>query len=385
MRIEEMKLDPGPLLPNFPIREECLYLDHAAISPLPRPVSQAMLKAIQVRETSVGNLFEVHDTSIMACRHLGAEFIGCELEDISLVPSTSAGLSMLAEGLSWNKGDEIILGEAEFAANCAAWLHLEARGVRVRRFGQKDGRIDLEKLEAEFSPKTRLLAVSWVSFHSGWTAPLEEISNLCRKHKTILVVDAIQGLGILPMRMKKWGIDAVVAGGHKWLLGPEGCALMATSPELRRRLRPVMSGWKNVQLQGGTYFLHELRFFEDGRRFEAGSISTTTLAGLAAALDLLSTVGIENISARIEKLNRILTRILLAHGWQLISPGSGHSCSGIVAGRPKRSDLQEAQKRLQERHVLVAIREKNLRLSPHFYLTTGELEALDRILDKCGL
>jgi len=380
------QLDLAPLLPEFPIREECLYLDHASFSPLPRPVSRAILSSVQRRETAAFACADDDERSLMSCRHLGAELIGCELDDVSIIPSTSAGLSMIAGGLDWKEGDEIILGAAEFASNTAPWLNLASRGVRIRRFDQEHGRVDVERVRELMNESTRVVAISWVSFFSGWVAPLAELAGLCRQHRAVLVVDAIQGLGAIPMKMKNLRIDAVIADGRKWLMGPDGCALMATSPRLRAGLKPVLAGWKNVVLPRRSHLLEQLAFFDDGRRFESGAISGPSLAGLAAALDLISTTGMEAIFARIEKINRILTRILLAHGWELISPGSGHACSGIVAGRPpRRVDLGEARERLRERHIITAVREGYLRLSPHYYITTGELEALDKILGKCGL
>jgi len=385
MAVAGTQLDLGPLLPEFPIREECLYLDHAAISPLPRPVSRAMLDVLKMRESGLHELGDSPDRAAMACRHLGAELIGCDGEDISLVPSTSAGLSIVAGGLQWKKGDEVLLGAEEFAANVATWLQLERQGVRIRRYPQDKGRVEFGTLKEHLSPKTRVLALSWVSFHTGWVAPLEEISRLCQSSDTLLIVDAIQGLGALPMEMNRWKLDAVVADGHKWLLGPEGCALLATSERLREQMQPVLSGWKNVKLPENSYFMEKVDFLEGGRAFESGSISTVSLAGLSAALDLISTVGMRGIQSRIEMLNRNLTRILLSHGWEILSPGSGHACSGIVAGKPKRVPAEEAAIRLKERHVIGAVRQGLLRLSPHFYTTTGELEALHRILSKCGL
>lgn len=378
-------LDLGPLLREFPLREECLYLDHAAISPLPRSVSQAMLDAVKIRESGLHESGDFAEKAAMACRHLGAELIGCEGEDISLVPSTSAGLSIVAQGLKWHKGDEVLIGEEEFAANVSPWLNLESRGVKIRRYAQDSGRVEISILEKLITKKTRVIALSWVSFHSGWVAPLDNISKLCREYDVLLIVDAIQGLGALPMRMQAWQIDAVIADGHKWLMGPEGCALLASSGRLRKQMQPVLSGWKNIQLSPDSYFLKNLNFLARGRAFESGSISTPGLAGLAAAMDLLSNTGIEAVFTRIEMINRTVTRLLLAHGWELISPGSGHSCSGIIAGRPQRVSAEEAQIRLRERYVVTAVRQGLLRMSPHFYVTTGELEALDRILSKCGL
>ncbi len=380
-----MPFDLGHWLPEFPIRESCLYLNHAAVCPLPFPVAEAMRRQVTDQQlTGYANSKEWHNSEL-ACRHLGGQMLGCDSSAISIIRSTSEGLSLIAEGLDWNTGEEVLVGEEEFAANVAPWLNLRKRGVRVVRFQQPDGRIDLASVEAAMTDRTRLLSVSWVAFHSGWIAPLDTLATLCRERGVVMVVDAIQGLGVMTLNMRALGIDAVVADGHKWLLGPEGAGLMATSPSLRQQLRPAISGWRNIQREPGSFFLHDLEFLESGRRFEPGATTTVGIAGLGAALDLLNNVGYEQIQARVEILARLLTRILLAHGWDVFSPGSGQAIAGIVAARPASVAPREAAERLAQRKVVCSVRQGSVRLSPHFYTTKGELEAFDTILEKVGL
>ena len=380
-----MSFEIGAWLQHFPVRERFLYLDHAALAPLPRPVANAMRHRIEEQELGGDEPFEAWRQHQMACRHLGAQLIGCAPEDISLIASTSQGLSLVAEGLGLGPGDEVLVGEEEFAANVAPWLNLERLGVRVVRYPQPDGRIQASSIEPLLGDSVRVLAVSWVAFHTGWIAPLEELAALCKAHGVFLVVDAIQGLGALQIDMRRLGLDAVIADGHKWLLGPEGQGLMALSPHLRDRIVPVLSGWRNVALERHDFFLHALSFLPDGRRFEPGSANGIGVAGLAAALDLLNQIGADIIAARIEMLSRLLTRILIAHGWELYSPGSGHPIAGIVAGRPQKVAPSSAVERLRERHVICSVRQGYVRFSPHFYVTKGEMAALDRILEKVGL
>ena len=370
---------------EFPIRERCLYLDHAAVCPLPRPVAEAMRQRISDQELRGAEGYPEWRNLARTCRHVGSQLIGCAPDDVSIVHSTSEGLSFLAEGLAWEDGDEVLVGEEEFASNVAPWLNLRDRGVRVVRYPQPDGRVDPSVVEERMGPRTRLVAVSWVAFHAGWIAPLPSLARLCRERGALLVVDAIQGLGVLPMGMSALGIDAVVADGHKWLLGPEGAGLMATSPELRSRLRPVVSGWRNVERAPSDLFLQRLEHLSDGRRFEPGADNGVGIAGLAAALDLVTSIGRETVHGRVEMLARLLTRTLLAHGWQVLSPGSGHPVAGIVAGRHPTLSPKECVRRLGERRVVVSARQGYVRFSPHFYTTRGELEALDRILEKTGM
>ncbi len=380
-----MPFDIGRWLPEFPIRESCLYLDHAAVCPLPFPVADAMRQRVTAQEQTGYESYEDFRNATLACRHLGSRILGCNPDDVTIIGSTSEGLSLVAEGLGWRPGDEVLIGEEEFAANVAPWLNLVSRGVRVIRYAQPDGRISPAAVAGAITDRTRVLAVSWVAFHTGWIAPLAQLAGLCREHDVLLVVDAIQGLGVLPMNMHTLGADAIVADGHKWLLGPEGAGLMATTETLRSRLRPAISGWRNIQREPGSFFLHRLEHLSDGRRFEPGTTNGIGIAGLAAALDLLSSVGHDEIQARVEMLVRHLTRILLAHGWDVFSPGSGQPVAGIVAARPKNLTPKQTVARLRERRVVCSHRQGCVRFSPHFYTTKGELEALDRILEKVGL
>jgi selenocysteine lyase/cysteine desulfurase len=380
-----MTFDLGRWLPEFPIREHALYLDHAAVCPLPTAVAEAMRQRItEQQETGYENHREWANNHL-SCRHFGSQLIGCAPEDVSLVRSTSEGLSLIAEGLDWSPGDEVLVGSEEFAANVAPWLGLARHGVKIVRFPQPDGRVEPAQVERHLSERTKVLAVSWVAFHSGWIAPLAQLGRLCRDRGILLVVDAIQGLGVLPMHMGSLSIDALVADGHKWLLGPEGAGLLATTPALRERLYPVITGWRNIVREPKSYFLDTLELRTDGRRFEPGATNDIGVAGLAAALDLLTAVDRENIQTRVEVLSRLLTRILLAHGWDVFSPGSGHPIAGIVAARHPGVSPEEAARRLAERSVVVSVRQGYVRFSPHFYTTRGELEALDRILEKVGL
>jgi len=380
-----MSFDLGHWLPEFPVREHGLYLDHAAVCPLPRPVAEAMRRRITEQEQTGHENYHEWRNHHLSCRHLGSQLIGCEPQDISIIRSTSEGLSLIAEGLDLAPGDEVAIGGEEFAANVSPWLGLASRGVKIVRFPQPDGRIDPQVLEGLVGERTRVVAVSWVAFHTGWIAPLAQLGRICRDRDILLVVDAIQGLGVLPMHMATLGVDAVVADGHKWLLGPEGAGLMATTAQLRSRLRPVISGWRNVILDTHDYFLERLEYHEDGRRFEAGAANDIGIAGLASGLDLLAAVDRENIQARVEMLCRLLTRILIAHGWDVYSPGSGHPIAGIVAARHPGVSPADVLRRLRERRVVVSVRQGNVRFSPHFYTTRGELEALDQILEKIGL
>ncbi|OYW01258.1 MAG: hypothetical protein B7Z61_12650, partial [Acidobacteria bacterium 37-71-11] len=261
-----MPLDLARWLPEFPVRQHCLYLNHAAVAPLPLRVAEAMRVRIAEQETAV------------------------------------------------------LVGEEEFAANVAPYLALQRRGVAVRRFPTPAGRVTLETVLPLLKPPVKVLALSWVAFHTGWVAPAAELASAAHERGVLVVLDAIQGLGVLPDRFDDLGVDALVADGHKWLLGPEGLGLMVTRPTLRAALTPVLAGWLNVRRPDRQLFLQELEFHQDGRRFEPGATPTVLVAGLAAALDLLLDVGLDEVHARVTRHARMSTQLLLKSGWRVGSP-----------------------------------------------------------------
>ncbi len=375
-------LDLARWLPEFPVRDRCLYLNHAAVAPLPRPVAEAMRHRIAEMESSGALNWDAWQETDLAVRSLAGQFTGCSAEDVSIVRSTSEGLSLVAQGLPWRPKEAVLVGEEEFAANVAPWLALERRGVEVRRFPTPGGRIRPELVVPLLKPPVKVLALSWVAFHSGWVAPVRELASAARNEGILVVLDAIQGLGVLPDTLDTLGVDVMVADGHKWLLAPEGVGILAMRAELRRTLSPVIAGWLNVRREGSSMFLSRLDLHEDGRRFEPGARLTILVAGLAAALDLLQEADLGEVHARVVNHNRTLTHNLLQDGWQVVSPGSSHPVAGIVAARHPFLPAEEVQRRLRGRSIEVSARQGWVRFSPHFYTTAGELEALRVILRK---
>ena len=377
-----MPIELARWLPEFPVRAFCLYLNHAAVAPLPARVADAMRARIEEQERAGGKHWDAWRETDLAIRSLTAELVGAAPADVSIVRSTSEGLSLVAQGLDWREGDAVLVGEEEFAANVAPWLALARRGVEVRRFPTRDGRMTPDDVVELLAPPVRVIALSWVAFHTGWIAPVAAIADLAHERGITVVLDAIQGLGVLPDTLADLGVDALVADGHKWLLGPEGAGVLVTTPELRERLTPVLAGWRNVRHRPRDLFLEELEFLTDGRRFEPGSPASILHAGLAAALDLVLEAGIEEIHERVVANARAIMQVLLKLGWHVGSPGSSHPIAGIVAARHPFLPEHEVVKRLRERSIEVSARQGWVRFSPHFYATAGELDALGVILGK---
>jgi selenocysteine lyase/cysteine desulfurase len=217
----------------------------------------------------------------------------------------------------------------------------------------------------------------WVAFHNGYVYPLGEIGALCRERGILLVVDAIQGLGALPLDVAELGIDVLVADPHKWLLGPEACAIFYVSENARERLPPPFGGWWNLKKQG-EYLDYSGELQLSGRRYEPGSLPIASILGLSAALDLLGEVGFEVIRDRILANNELLKEGLVSRGWKIATPqplASRNSGSRALL-RTIRAESREARGEQHHRHR----REGAVR----FHRTSTTIDEVSKVLRSAG-
>src|SRR4051812_21007403 len=216
---------------QFPVRDNLIYLNHAAVAPLPRCSAEAIREladdGLHWGSLHYNNWLDVYE----AVRVAAAKLIHGTRDEIALVKNTSEGIATIAMGLDWRPGDRMVGFREEFPANLYPWKRLEAKGVEVTWLSIYDS---LEKID-EACRGARLLAISFVQFLGGYRAPLQAIGEICKRNGCIYFVDAIQGLGAFPLDVRACHIDALASDGHKWMLGPEGCAILYVSQELQER------------------------------------------------------------------------------------------------------------------------------------------------------
>jgi selenocysteine lyase/cysteine desulfurase len=364
---------PENLDREFPVRRHLVYFNHAAVTPLPRRVADAITAHTEnVRDRGAADWRRWY-ADIETTRAGAARFLGAHASEVAFLPSTSWGLSAVAQAFPWREGDNVVGDDMEFPANVYPWMMLERRGVEFRAAKNRGGRVTVDDLAARVDSRTRVVAVSWVAFHNGWVYPIEEIGAFCREKGILFVVDAIQGLGALPIDVSRVPVDVLVADAHKWLLGPEACALFYVAENARERVPPVAAGWWNVK-SDRSFLDYELDFFLGGRRYEAGSLPTAQISGLAAAIDLLDEMGSETIRGRILDTVRALAEGLASRGWTIASPQP--LGSGILAAVPPDGNASRAAKELEARGMIVSPREGAVRFSPHAYNGEEEVERL---------
>lgn len=375
---DEMELTP--LRDLFPVTRRFAYLNHASVAALPQPVVEAMTSYLTERGMKGGEALTDWDDDVERIRRLVARFIGAQRDEIVFTSSISHGLNIVAAGLDWQPGDNLICAETEFIANVYPWTNLRRRGVEVRFAPAHDNRILVKDMAALMDSRTRLLAISFVEFGTGYRNDLDALAHLCRERGVLLCVDGIQGLGALQFSVAQTPVDMVAGHASKWMLGPLGAAFLYVRRELLPQLDPVMAGWRAV-VHRDDYFRYDSPLREGGERFEPGSLNAVGLVGLEAAIELLLSVGLAEIEARVLALTDDLIEGLRARECLISTPiAHRRERSGIVCFRCPGLNPRVLADRLRAAGVIISLRGDVIRVSPHFYNTRDDLERLLGIL-----
>ena len=388
MKLADILRDESLRLTEFPVAREQIFMAHAGVTVLPRCVARAMQEYTEqscVRHQEFTEAFRlVNDT-----RRLGAELIGAKADEISLLGPTSLGLSLIANGIPWEAGDEVICYHDDYPANVYPWLELRRRGVIVRFLQPaQPGEITPELVERALTPKTRLVALASCHFLTGYRIDVDAIGRLLRSHGVLFCLDAIQTLGAFETRVEH--VDFLSADAHKWMLGPMAAGIVYVKEEHQELVRPTLLGAWNVK-SPNFVAQDEIAFERGGRRYEPGVLNMVGTLGMRAALEMLLDIGIPAISERLLQLKSRLIAGLQPLGFHFISPATGSAASGInTAWREPDSGapVEKLFDHLTAHDVVVSHRHNregrgHLRFSPHFYNTEAEVDRVIGLIAEC--
>ena len=374
-------MDIEALRNEFPITRNYNFQNHAGVA----PISNRCAAAINDYLTHLQNFtylkgsFYAHADRIRAKI---AQLINAQSDEVTFCKNTSDGLSMVANGLNWQTGDNVVTTNAEFSANIYPWQALRSRGVEVRMVFEEDGRIPIERLIESINSRTRLVAISSVQFASGFRTDLASLGEYCQSKGVLLCVDAIQSLGVFPIDVRAMNIDFLAADGHKWLCAPEGAGIFYVRSELQGHLRPTCIGWASMK-ERFNFDRYQFEFDESAKRYDSGSYNLAGIYGLGGAIELLTEIGIEPIARRLIALTDRLVAGLRDKGYRVVSSRAPQERSGIVAFLSDRHEANEVQRHLQNEHrIVIAVRRGRLRSSPHIYNTETEIDQLIDALPK---
>jgi len=367
---------------EFPVTKDYVYLDHAGVAPVSLRGKRAVEKFLsEATESGMFNYKQWMDR-VEEVRRSCAILTGAEPEEIAFVKNTSQGISIVAEGLDWNEGDNLLVCEKDFPSNIYPWLNLKRKGVEIRVVPSQNERILLEDIELLIDSRTKLLTVSSVNFSSGFKIDLEVVGRLCKGKGILFFVDAIQSLGVIPMDVNEFKIDFLAADGHKWLLSPEGTGIFYCRKELALRINPPLIGWKSI-INESDYDHVDFRLKTNALRFEEGSLNVMGIYALGAAIDLLVEVGIDRIQARVIELGDLIIREAEKRDFQVRTPKSKEERGGIISIIGNFDPINVKDK-LKEEGILVNVRGGAIRISPHFYNAEYEVlrlfDAIDRVV-----
>ena len=381
---EGMDTDGSPDWAEFrrqmPVARRWAYFDHAAVAPLSGPAGRALARWAEDAVLMGSADYAAWKEGVEETRRRAARLIAAQSEEIALVPNTTAGINLVAEGFPWQPGDNVVVPDNEFPTNLYPWMNLAARGVETRRVPAEEGRMPAERLAAACDARTRIVSASWVSYSSGWRQELGLLAEMVHQRGALLFLDAIQGLGAFPLDVRRTPVDFLAADGHKWLLGPEGAGIFYIRREHLDRLRPVGVGWHSV-VHSSDFSRIELALRQTAARYEGGSWNMAGTLALGASLGLIERLGPEAISRRILEVTDLACRRLEEIGAVVRSDRREPHSSGIVLFELPGCDPVAARKACLERQVALSCRGGGLRISPHAYNDASDVDRLIEALE----
>ncbi|MDP8244008.1 MAG: aminotransferase class V-fold PLP-dependent enzyme [Candidatus Hinthialibacter antarcticus] len=357
----------------IPVRDGRIFLNHAGVSPMSDRTAQAMKRAIDGFQGMTPEEWMTNEDGIARCRRALSSMLNVPESDLALTRNTTDGVNWVANGLSWNPGDRVVSINGEYPTNHYPWLRLQNKDVEFHLIEPIHNRVTLDQIDDALTPNTRVLAVSWVQFVSGFRIDLEAVGALCAEKNVLFVVDVIQGMGALPLDLKKGRVSFASGGAQKWMIGPQGAGFFYCPKENLDLLEPVHVGADSV-INHVPYLDYDFTLRPDARRFEYSTLPVIPLIGLGAAAELLLEVGMETVGERIKSLTDCLVGGLTAKGWICHSPRENNEWSGIVSFTHPTITIQEACSRLATVRAFTMEREGMLRLAPHFYQTEDEMQ-----------
>ena len=367
------KYDLASVRQQFPVVKDSIYLNHAGIAPIPEVTRQAVVDGVQVLADFHG-LEKVFGDLFTNARRTSASLINADPDEIAFVQNTAEGMNLIAHSLPLQAGDNVLTCNQEYPAVAYPFLNLEKRiGIKTRVLPAQNGGLTVDLIDQNADERTRVVAVSSVEFATGFRTDLKAIGEWCHAHKVFYVVDGIQSLGVEPMDVKGWHIDALSSGGHKWMMIPAGQGFMYIDKARLEMMNPPFSGASSVA-NAGNYLDYDLTPQPDMRRYELGVTNILGVMGLVTSLDFLQSLDIAAIDAWTLHLTDMLMAGVDKLGYEVLVNREPARRSAILIIRIPGDENNTALKaKLKTVNVKYAERGGGIRLAPHCYSSEEEI------------
>ncbi len=371
-------MDPADLRADIPALDRTVYLNTGASGPSPRRVVEAATDRLAYHEyespAEEGMYATAFDT-YEATRETVADLLGATPDEVALTQSTTDGINRVACALDFEPGDVVVRTDLEHPAGILPWDRLEhTAGVEVRVVETEAGRLDMDAY-ADAVADAKLVCLSSLTWTHGTRLPVAEVVEVAHDAGALVLADAVQSVGQVPVDVREWGVDFAAAAGHKWLLGPWGAGFLYARADAAEELSPGLVGYRSMAEPGAAV----PEYAAAARRFEVGTTSPATYAGLGEAIDVHREVGIGTIRERVERLtDRLKEGLVDELGPEaLLSPREYES--GLVTFRVTGTDPEQFVERAAEAGVTVRplpYPEGTVRASVHAFNTAEDIDAL---------
>jgi cysteine desulfurase / selenocysteine lyase len=362
-----------------------IFLNHASHSPLLSPVRAEYEKYFDSWQKTA-HYHDVESFRIFEeLRGKLAAYVNADKSRIGLSPHTTFGMNIVASGLRWEKGDNLILSEGDFPASVYPWLRLRLKGVEIKFTKTCDGIIDEDEIIRNADKRTRLIHVSWVQFNNGNRVDLEKLGQFCSDNDILFSVDGIQGAGAVPIDVPGLKIDHFTCGCQKWMMGPCGTGFYYLSEKVEEQIDPPYSGWLSVDWK--AEFSDLLRYDLLPRigpsKYEIGTYAFQDWRALNAAMEIMISfdkqAAWDHIKFLIDEIEKFVTA---DNRFQLVTPKDESKRSGIITFKSQNS--RELFDKLSRANFVLSFREGAIRVSPHFYNTPEEITMLLDFIARFG-
>jgi selenocysteine lyase/cysteine desulfurase len=364
---------------RFPVLQKKTYLNSCSYGALAEEVEDSLQRYLEARNDK-GADWDYWVGRNEAVRNSVAKLLSAAPDEIAVTASVSAGINSLASALRFDgPRNKVIITDFEFPTNAQIWYAQELRGARVVRLAEEDGQIPLEKFEQAIDEETLIVATAHVAFRHGAKQDIPAIAEIARRKGALIMVDGYQALGTMPFDAKQAGVDFVVGGMLKYLLGTAGIAFLYARRDLIDSLAPTATGWfaaEDIMAMDITGY----RPSATARRFEAGTPPVPNSYMAEAGLAILHEVGLESIERRIGELTAAIKEAAREAGYVVASPLDPSRHGAMVTLRCIDDNRLVAS--LAEDDIVVSCRNGNLRISPHFYNNQADIDHLFRALGE---
>ncbi len=363
--------------------DPAIFLNAASVGPMPRSAVEVAAEWSTMRARPHALPFERMVDAAATARAQFAALVGADADEIALMPNTTYGLNLAARALPMRPG-AILTFDGEFPSCVYPFQALGSRGITLELIPRRDGLPDEDALVAAIArPDVVAVVLSWVQFATGYVADLARIGAVCRAHGVFFIVDGIQGCGVRPIDLHALPIDIFASGAQKWQLSPWGTGFVYVRRELVQAIEPLDVGWACMKTSTDYTRLtdYDFDFFADARRFEVVTLAYQDFAVANASTALLLAHGVEAVAAHIGALgDRLVDWAGSRPDVRLVTPADRARRAGVVSFAA--ANLDAMAQRLVAAQVIHTVREGAIRLSPHAYNTTDEIDRVLRILDN---